>query len=94
MVMGDNYYGIHILPIALSDRWKWQVILPIGASVTSIDNYNTPEQAITSGKRWISTETAFHAIDCCLSELHDKGSIHKQEYHDLIQSLLQITQHY
>jgi len=90
--MDDDYYGIQILPIALSDRWKWQIILPVGVSVTSIANYDTPEQALYYGRHWVSTETTFYALERCLSELCSKGSIHKQEYHNLIQSLLQITQ--
>lgn len=90
--MDGDYYGIQILSVALSDRWKWQVILPVGVSVTSIDNYDTPEQALYHGKHWVCTETAFHALERCLSELCHKGAIHKQEYHSLMQSLFLITQ--
>ncbi|MBF2027340.1 MAG: hypothetical protein IGS48_11305 [Oscillatoriales cyanobacterium C42_A2020_001] len=90
--MVGDYYGIQILSVALSDRWKWQVILPVGVSVTSIDNYDTPEQALYHGRCWVSAETAFYALDHCLSELCHKGSIHTLEYQSLIQSLLQITQ--
>ncbi|MDX2229487.1 MAG: hypothetical protein NW220_07605 [Leptolyngbyaceae cyanobacterium bins.349] len=90
--MDSDYYGIKISVIPLRDRWRWQVVL-VGISVTSEVAYDTQEQALQEGQRWISAETAFRALNNYLSELSGKGAIHRREYCDLLQSLVQITQH-
>lgn len=89
----DDYYGIRISLIPLHDRWHWQVSLPLGVVVTSPITYPTKEQALQEGRHWLSAESAFQAINSCLSELNRKGAIHQREYCDLLQSLMQITQH-
>jgi len=91
--MDADYYGIRISLIQFCDRWQWQVALPIGVLVTSPVAYPTEEQALEQGRQWISTETAFNALNSYLSELSGKGAIHQREYADLLHSLVQITQH-
>jgi hypothetical protein len=92
--MSSDYYGIRILSIPLGDRWQWQVTLPIGVVVTASTVCDTAEQALEQGRQWVSAETALQALNHCLSEFSTKGAIHQREYCDLLQSLVQITQHH
>lgn len=91
--MSESYYGLKIATIFAGNRWKWQVTLPIGATVTSNQNYSTSAQALDEGKAWISAEGTFSAIDAWLTELCGRGTIHQQEYGKLMQSVLNVTRH-
>jgi hypothetical protein len=90
--MRQNYYGLQITALPASDRWKWQVVLPFGVSIASNKYYPTPEQALAGGKRWIDTESAFNALNNCLSELCGRQLLSQQEYRKLMQSFVGITQ--
>lgn len=92
--MSTDYFGIRILSIPLGDRWQWQITFPFGVIITSPTAFATAEQALEQGRQWISAETAFQALNHCLSEFTHKGAIHQREYCDLLQSLAQITQHH
>lgn len=89
----DNYYGLKIGVVAAGEQWRWQVLLPIGATVTSNQHYRTWEQALNQGKFWINAEGVFSALDLWLLELCNRGEIQQQEYSKLMQSVLQVTQH-
>jgi hypothetical protein len=91
--MYRSYYGLKIAVVPTGARWKWQVNLPIGATVTSNQDYSTSEQALSQGKAWINAEGTFSAINVWLMELCGKGGIQRQEYGKLMQSVLQITKH-
>ncbi|MBD2019127.1 hypothetical protein H6F43_02870 [Leptolyngbya sp. FACHB-36] len=91
--MHRNYYGIRIASTCTSQRWKWQLALPIGSVVTSNTDYETPEQALQQGAYWLSAEAAFNALSSCLSDLCGAGALCQQEYCVLMYSFLQITQH-
>lgn len=90
--MGISYYGLSISALSVSDRWKWQIVLPFGSLLSSKDEYATPEQALAAGKDWINTESAFNALNRCLSELCGTQVISQQEYCNLMESFIGITQ--
>lgn len=89
--MDSDYFGIRVVSVLVRDRWKWQVTLPVGATVTSNKGYATPEIALEHGKSWIGAESVFDAVNICLTEMCGKGTLHQREYSDLMQSLAQIT---
>lgn len=91
--MRESYYGLTITVIDSGNRWKWQVLLPIGATVTSNRDYSTSEQALDQGKAWINAEGTFSALDLWLTELCGRGRIEQQEYGKLMHSVLKVTQH-
>ncbi|MCU0525192.1 MAG: hypothetical protein MUF72_10235 [Elainella sp. Prado103] len=91
--MSDNYYGLKIGVVAVGNRWRWQVLLPIGVTVTSNQHYLTCEQALSQGKFWINAEGVFSALDLWLFELCNRGEIQQQEYGRLMQSVLHVTRH-
>lgn len=91
--MHESYYGLRIAAISVGCRWKWQVLLPIGATVTSNQDYSTSAQAMRQGKAWINGEGAFSALNVWLGELRQRGGIKHQEYGKLLHSVLQITKH-
>ncbi|HEY9661180.1 MAG TPA: hypothetical protein V6C65_22230 [Allocoleopsis sp.] len=89
--MDSDYFGIRVVSVLIRDRWKWQVTLPIGATVTSNEGYPTPEQAVEQGKHWIGAESIFDSVNICLTELCEQGKLQQREYSDLMQSLATIT---
>ncbi len=89
----QNYYGIPINPALVSDRWKWQVTLPIGTIITSNQVFATADLAIEHGRQWISAEMTFSSLNSCLSELCGQGALQRQEYCNLMASFLQIAHH-
>ncbi len=90
--MDRDYYGLLISSLSIRNRWKWQIALPYGVELTSNDDYPTPEKALVGAERWIVSETAFNAINSCLSQLYGTGSINQPEYTNLTESLRRITQ--
>lgn len=92
MTVSTDYYGIQITIMPIERFWRWQVTLPVGATVTSNETYTTPELALAEGKHWVAAETAFYAMNNVLAELCGKGSIHKREYCDLMESVIHLTQ--
>lgn len=91
--MSDSYYGLKVGAVAFGHRWRWQVVLPIGATVTSNQDYSTWEQALSQGKGWINAEGAFSAMNGWLIDLCNRGEIQQQEYGRLLQSVLDVTRH-
>jgi hypothetical protein len=91
--MGHNYHGLQISALPSSDRWKWQIVLPFGGTLTANEDYPTPERALAAGKHWIERESALNALNGCLSELYGKQIISYQEYRNLMQSFIGLTQH-
>jgi hypothetical protein len=89
--MRQNYYGLQISAVPVNRRWKWQLFLPFGGSLTSNEDYSTPEQALDGGQRWIAIESAFNALNDCLSELGGRQVIAQQEYRNLMESFIGIT---
>ncbi|MDP8965872.1 MAG: hypothetical protein M3O33_18185 [Cyanobacteriota bacterium] len=90
--MRHDYYGLQISALPKSDRWKWQIVLPFGEVLKSYEDYSTAEQALVEGKRWIDTESTFDALNRCLSELCGNQMISKQEYCNLMESFIGITE--
>ena len=91
--MRHNYHGLQIWAVAASDRWKWQIVLPFGGILTSNEDYPKPERALARGKHWIDRESAFNALNDCLSELCGNRIVNQQEYRNLMESFIGITQH-
>lgn len=91
--MSESYYGLQIAVLAVGNRWKWQVTLPMGGTVTSNRDYSTSEQAFYQSKTWINSEGVFSALNVWLSELCRRGEIQRREYGQLMQSVLQVTKH-
>ena len=90
MSIPQNYYGLQVAAVPVCDRWKWQIFLPFGGSLTSNEDYPTPEKAIVGGQRWIDRESAFNAINGCLSELCGRQILTQQEYRNLIESFIKL----
>jgi len=91
MQTSDDYYGIPIATTQAGDRWKWHVTLPIGATITSNKAYDTANQALAEGREWINIETALQALNACLSDLCQRGIIHRSEYCNLMDSSIKTT---
>ncbi|HIK18476.1 MAG TPA: hypothetical protein IGS53_24765 [Leptolyngbyaceae cyanobacterium M33_DOE_097] len=91
MKKSDDYYGIPIATTQVGDRWKWQVTLPVGATITSNKVYDSASKALTEGREWINIETALQALNACLSELYKEGVIHRSEYCNLMDSSIKTT---
>lgn len=90
--MDSDYYGIQVASILVCDRWKWKVTLPLGATITSNRDFATAEQALKQGESWIKTEAVFGSVNHFLAELCSQGILHKREYCDLMDSVLEFTQ--
>lgn len=91
--MRTDYYGIAIDSTRFASGWRWRVALPIGATFISDENFPTAEQALSEGEHWLRAESAFSALNQCLSEICASGKMNQQEYCDLMQSFLKITEH-
>ena len=91
--MRHSYYGLTISTIACSGRWKWQIMLPIGATITSHQDFSTSQQALTQGQDWINGESVLSSLNRWLTEQQEKGAIEPQEYSRLMKSILQVTHH-
>jgi squalene cyclase len=91
--MRHSYYGLTISTIVHDGRWKWQIMLPIGATITSDQDFLTAQQALTQGQDWINGEGIFSSLGGWLTELQEKGAIEPQEYTRLMKSILQVTNH-
>ncbi|NJL22495.1 MAG: hypothetical protein HC895_19455 [Leptolyngbyaceae cyanobacterium SM1_3_5] len=85
--MQTDYYGISIVSAQFALGWRWQVALPIGSNIiTSDETFATAEQALSSGYHWLRVESAFGALNRCLSEICVSGRLHPQEHRSLMQS--------
>lgn len=91
--MQTDYYGISIVSTECASGWRWCVALPIGSNITSDETFATAEQALSSGYHWLRVESAFGALNRCLSELCASGRLHPQEHQALMQSFLLMTAH-
>ncbi|HLO50540.1 MAG TPA: hypothetical protein VK211_19140 [Kamptonema sp.] len=91
--MFEKNHRFQVSPLPANNHWKWQVILPTGAVFTSKEFYPTSEEAICAGQNWIDVETAFNALNRCLSQICGEGTITKQEYKKLMASFIRITKH-
>lgn len=89
--MNLNSKGFTVYAISQENSWKWQIILPSGCSLTSNYLYKTAKQATTAGKNWIAREAAFSAIDECLLEFCHFHKIDREEYRNLMDSLVSLT---
>ncbi|GAB4151696.1 MAG: hypothetical protein Fur0046_31080 [Cyanobacteria bacterium J069] len=85
--MDWNYFDIAIGTVMERDRWHWRATLPTGMTITSNQGYATPVQAISCARLWITTESMQRALEGCLVELRDRGTIQDQEYRNLMRSL-------
>ena len=91
--MRHSYYGLAISIISYGDRWKWQIMLPIGATITSHQDFSTSQQALPLSQGWINGEGVFSSLSRWLAEQQEKGAIEPQEYSRLMKSVLQVTNH-
>jgi hypothetical protein len=91
--MRHSYYGLTISIVSYGGRWKWQIMLPIGATITSHEDFSTQQQALTQGQNWINGEGTFSSLNRWLTEQQERGAIEPQEYSRLMKSILQVTNH-
>lgn len=82
-----DYWGFHIRGVLAEGGWHWRVTQSSGASTTSQEIYDTPEQAIAAGQSWIVAITLQNSLKRCLSELLVRNVLIYQEYENLMRSL-------